>query len=147
MLRIIRYQGAIIRGHEVLLIQHRSHATGEADWLLPGGGIEEDETEEECVAREMQEETGVTVRVERLLMDHPTNNRRGYKRRKTYLCTIVSGEPAPGYEPEPDARAIYSIVAVKWFDLRNPAAWDQWLGDDRLTRGQLHQMRAALGLA
>jgi 8-oxo-dGTP pyrophosphatase MutT (NUDIX family) len=46
MSRIIRYQGAIIKDHLVLLLRHREHKTGRSYWLFPGGGIEEGETEE-----------------------------------------------------------------------------------------------------
>ena len=68
-LREARIQGAIVRQDQLLLIQHRHHPTGQSYWLLPGGGIEGDETEEECVIREMKEETDLDVRVERLLLD------------------------------------------------------------------------------
>jgi hypothetical protein len=39
MPRTIRYQAAIIRGEDILLIKHREHGNGRAYWLLPGGGI------------------------------------------------------------------------------------------------------------
>jgi hypothetical protein len=37
MPRIVRCQGAIVHAHQLLLIQHREHASGNAYWLLPGG--------------------------------------------------------------------------------------------------------------
>ncbi|MBN1241370.1 MAG: NUDIX domain-containing protein [Spirochaetales bacterium] len=36
----------------------RSEKPGEGDWKFPGGGIEPGESEEEAVARELEEETG-----------------------------------------------------------------------------------------
>ena len=71
MRRDIRYQGAIVRDHHLLLIRHRDHGTGRSYWVLPGGGREGDETEEACVAREMSEEVGLAVTVERLLQAEP----------------------------------------------------------------------------
>ena len=76
MTRITRYQGAIIRDHHILLIQQTEHASGRSYWLLPGGGIEPDETEEDCVQREMWEETGLHVHVQCLLLDEPVAGMR-----------------------------------------------------------------------
>lgn len=44
MIRDIRYQAAIIHNRQILLIQHREHASGRSYWLLPGGGREAKET-------------------------------------------------------------------------------------------------------
>ena len=45
MNRPTRYQGAIVRGNHILLIQHREHASRRSYWLLPGGGREDGETD------------------------------------------------------------------------------------------------------
>ena len=65
--RDVRYQGAVIRDDELLLIKHHEHSTGHFYWVLPGGGIEPGESEEACVIRELFEETGLVVEVERFL--------------------------------------------------------------------------------
>ena len=94
-----RYQGAIMRDHNILLIRHTNHGDGRAYWLVPGGGREQGETEEECVQREMREETGLEVRVERLLLDEESlPGEKVYDRIKTYLCIPEPGEARPGYE-------------------------------------------------
>src|SRR5512139_3611425 len=112
----IRCQGAIVKGSQVLLIQHREHASGRSYWLLPGGGQEDGESAEEGVVRDMREETGLEVKVERLLLDDPVVEGDGkvYNRYVTYLCRILSGEPKPGYEPETEASEFYSITKVGW---------------------------------
>ena len=58
--------GAIVLSEEgILLVQHQK---GEATyWLLPGGGLEAGETMFACVAREVQEETGLCVTPERVV--------------------------------------------------------------------------------
>ena len=145
MTRTTRYQGAIIRDHHILLITHREHSTGRTYWLIPGGGIEPGESEEDCVIREMREETSLEVRVERLLLDEQGGEGRMYRFYKTYLCTPLSGEAAPGYEPEPEAAANYSISSVDWFDLRQPLAWGHAVISDTITYPQLLRIRAALG--
>ena len=53
MSRTTRYQAAIMRGEEILLIKHQEHKTGNAYWVLPGGGIEDGETEIQCIQREV----------------------------------------------------------------------------------------------
>jgi 8-oxo-dGTP diphosphatase len=51
---------AIVREHDVLLIR-RNRAPSEGLWTLPGGRIEPGETPEQCVAREIKEELGLTL--------------------------------------------------------------------------------------
>jgi 8-oxo-dGTP diphosphatase len=145
MTRTVRYQGAILRDHHILLIRHREHASGRGYWVLPGGGRLSGEREKACVKREMREETGCEVAVEHLLLDERGHPMGVYKRLKTYLCRIVSGIPAPGYELEAEAAREYAIVEVRWFDLRDPAGWEAGLKDDPFTYPLLLRIRLALG--
>ncbi len=142
--RETRCQGAIIRDDHILLIRQRERATARSYWLLPGGGRESHETEEACVRREMQEETGLDVSIGRLLLDETPIG--VYRRNMTYLCEVVSGNAEPGYEPEADA-AWYDIVEVRWFDLQDSAAWDDCLRDDPIIFPLLQRIRAVLGYA
>ena len=56
MPRKVRHQGAIVNQDHILLIRNLEHNTGQTYWLLPGGGRDGSETEEQCVVREMQED-------------------------------------------------------------------------------------------
>ncbi|MGD8813612.1 MAG: NUDIX hydrolase [Anaerolineales bacterium] len=145
MARHTRYQGAIIQDHQVLLIRHRQHATGIEYWVIPGGGLDPPETEQNCVIREMKEETNLDVVIERLLFDEPEHPDSPYAWRKTYLCRPVSGVATPGHEPEPEAAAAYSISEVRWFDLRDESNWDEDLRQDPFTYPQLIRLREELG--
>ena len=145
MNRRIRYQGAIVRDGHLLLIKHAEHKSGRSYWVIPGGGREEGETEEECVLREMQEETGLKVTIERLLLDEEVGLKNIYSRHKTYLCRADEGEAQPGYEPEPEVAAYYAITEVGWFDLSSPTSWDPLVKADKITHPLLKKMRAALG--
>ena len=51
-------RAVIVRDGMILL----SHETVSGWWLVPGGGMEEGETPEECCARETEEETGLIVK-------------------------------------------------------------------------------------
>ena len=141
----IRYQGAIIRDHQVLLLKQIEHASGRSYWQIPGGRIEPDETEEQCVQREMREETGLEVRVDTLLLDEPSPPGSIYQRWKTYRCTILAGEARPGSEPEADYATAYSFTEVGWFDLRHPATWNGRLESDSYIQSWLQRVQAALG--
>ena len=144
MKRDVRYQGAILRDDAILLVKHREHESGRSYWLLPGGGREGGESEEECIRREMQEETHLSVKVERLLLDEPDHPLGAYERLKTYLCHAATGTPRPGHEPEVEAAQEYAIAEVRWFDLRSPTGWDAELRDDQITYPLLQRIRAVL---
>ncbi len=142
----LRYQGAILcDDRHILLILHQEHNGGRAYWLLPGGGREAGESEEACVVREMKEETNLDVAIERLLLDEQWDSDHGYKGAKTYLCRVVGGQAAPGYEPEIEASSKYAIAQVAWFDLCDETSWGETVRQDAITYGYMQKIRAALG--
>ena len=145
-LRDIRYQGAIVRDDHLLLLHGLDHLKLQRFWLVPGGGRLEGETEEECVRREMREETLLDVRVERLLLDDPAPQHGTYKRLKTYHCTPLGGSEGPGSEPEIEELGLsYTIEGVRWFDLRDEADWGDEIRTDEIMYPWLRQVKAALG--
>jgi len=145
MSRHTRYQGAIIDNHSILLIRHQHHSTGRTYWVIPGGGLDAGETEEECVVREMKEETNLGVIVESLVLDEPGHPDGVYKWRKTYLCRPIEGDAKPGYEPEEEASVEYSIAEVRWFDLRDESSWDKKIYRNPFTYPQLTRLQEVLG--
>ncbi len=50
----------LIENNKILLIR-RSRQPFKDEWAIPGGRIEDNETVEECLKREMKEETGLDV--------------------------------------------------------------------------------------
>ena len=90
MSRITCYQGSVILNDQILLIKHHHYSDGREYWLLPGGGREEGETEEECVKREIKEETNLDVLVEKLILDQLGEIDNYYIFYKTYLCKPLS---------------------------------------------------------
>ena len=138
--RDVRYQGAIIRDDQILLIRHREHESERSYWLLPGGGIEPDETEEDCVRREIKEETNLDVSVISLLVEEPDPT-GVYRFWKTFLCEPGTTDASPGSEPEPEVASQYSIVEVKWFDLRTETKWPDELVSNSYTYGHLQWIR------
>jgi ADP-ribose pyrophosphatase YjhB (NUDIX family) len=85
----------------VLLIKRRDNG----QWQAPGGILEIPETFEAGVAREVQEETGVEVTVDRLTGVYK-NIRKGVVA-LVYRCSPVGGNPMPSEES----------IEVVWVDL------------------------------
>ncbi|MCV7253398.1 NUDIX hydrolase [Mycobacterium hackensackense] len=53
-------RGLLANGEQILLAQH-SIGDGRTVWVGPGGGVEDDETLTETLARELHEETGLVL--------------------------------------------------------------------------------------
>lgn len=144
MQRTIRYQGAIVKDDHVLLIRYRDPETDRSFWMMPGGGLEPDESEEECVRREMHEETSLRVVVERLLLEDDDLGGM-YQWRKTYLCLVEGGTPSPGIEPEFPVPDGYGIVETGWFHLGQPESWGEAVRSNSITHELLKRIQASLG--
>jgi 8-oxo-dGTP diphosphatase len=78
----------------VVLIR-RSNDPFEGQWALPGGFVEVGETVEEAAIREAEEETGLSVAIERLVgvYSDPERDPRGHNVSVAFLARIESGEP------------------------------------------------------
>lgn len=104
----------------LLLIQRRDVPV----WVLPGGGIDPGETPESAVVRELWEETGFKVKIERLVGDYFPINRLS-KRTHLYECTIVSGEAQTSSETK----------GVHFFPIASlpqmPPPYLEWIEDAR----------------
>ena len=89
---MIRCVGAIVHDSagRLLLIQ-RGHEPGAGLWSLPGGRVEQDETDAEAVARELLEETGLSVRSGPLIgrVERPAPS--GVYEIFDYACEVVGG--------------------------------------------------------
>ncbi|MBV7337853.1 NUDIX domain-containing protein [Chloroflexi bacterium TSY] len=115
---------------------------------MPGGGREEGETEEECVARELKEETHLAVNVRRLLQDEASPPGSFYDWFKTYECTPIGGEARPGSEPEFDLEPHkfgYEIIEVAWFDLRDESTWTVECLNSSITYATMRRISQVLG--
>lgn len=60
----VRVTGILIEGEKVLLVKQK---VASRNWSLPGGRVENGETLEEAMSREMREETGLEVKIKKLL--------------------------------------------------------------------------------
>jgi 8-oxo-dGTP diphosphatase len=82
----------ILHNNRVLATRRASHKHMGGYWEFPGGKIELGETPEQSLARELQEELGITVRVG----EHFYSNQHKYGDKQimlmAYRCTWAAGE-------------------------------------------------------
>ena len=133
-------QAVVLRGDErpeVLLLLRTSPRA----WELPGGAVEPGEAPDVAVLREVQEETGLDVEIERLLGHY---RRTGFRphRSPVYVCRYVSGA----------VRRNWESIRVDWFPVdRLPDGLFPWYVPviQDAARGLQHreEQRQHLGLA
>ena len=104
---VVGVGGVLIENGRVLLIRRGAEPL-KGQWSIPGGTLETGETLEEGTRREMEEETGLRVRVGDLIevfeRIFPEEARKGAPRGRPryhfiildYLCERISGEPRAG---------------------------------------------------
>lgn len=91
----IRAVAIIIKGGEILLMYRIKN--GQEYYTFPGGGVEKGETIEQAVLREVQEETTLVIKIEKMLYHHIYDNNT---EQFFYLCLYVAGTPQLGDGPE-----------------------------------------------
>lgn len=90
--RAVRVGVLLFREDRLLAVRH-SHDDPEKEyWVLPGGGLEPEETPAEGARREMLEETCLHVRVERLVYVHDQEYQGERQLSLYFLCSIDSGD-------------------------------------------------------
>lgn len=66
-------------------------------WVLPGGGLERNETPEEAVVREIYEETGLSVQIVRKVAEYlPVNKLTQLTH--VFECAVIKGDLQTGTE-------------------------------------------------
>ena len=142
MNRHTRIQGIIIQDHKILLIRGHEISSGRSFWVIPGGGLEAGESDEDCLIREMREETGLEIRAGKLLIEEVLPPKSVYKILKSYLCLPSGGELNPGSEREDDN---FQITALRWFDLLDEGKWSTELRKNPYTYPRLKVIQQTLG--
>ena len=108
---------------------------GEEYWVFPGGSLEEGESNNEGLLRELEEETTIKIKMQKLLYTHDyTTSEQHY-----YLCEYISGTPKLGESIElertkADPNKIYEPMWVETSKLPElllyPLEIRDWLLED-----------------
>jgi 8-oxo-dGTP pyrophosphatase MutT (NUDIX family) len=109
----LAFASAVVRGPAGLLLQRRADLDA---WGFPGGAIELDESAAEAARREVREETGLTIEIQRLLGVY-TKYRQAYPNGDVaqpitvfFEATPAAGETVPAEPPD-----IHETLEVRWF--------------------------------
>lgn len=98
---VVSVTAAVIERNGLVLLARRARTDhGPGGWEFPGGKLKPGESPESCLARELHEELGITVRVGPLVSDHIHHYPNKSIRLIAYRAEIISGEPAPLYHQE-----------------------------------------------
>lgn len=109
---------AVVRDGRVLAARRTAPAAAAGRWEFPGGKVEPGESEDACLVRELAEELGVEVRVERWLAGaQPVGERYVLK---VAVATLVRGEPVPTEHDRVRWLAADELGDVDWLDGDRP---------------------------
>lgn len=92
VLRVVA--AVLVRDGRVLAARRAAHKREGGLWELPGGKVEPGEDDATALARELEEELGVTVAVGAAVGESEHAYGHGVVRLVALRCTLVAGEPA-----------------------------------------------------
>ncbi len=107
-----RASAIIIKNNKILLIHRLKY--GLDYFVFPGGRVEESETPEEAVKREVMEETGLTVLSHRCLFEDTLDLTQ--KKYIFFSCDTNDGKPTLGW-PETDRQNEDNRYIFEWHEL------------------------------
>lgn len=119
-----RVRGIIIKKGKILTIKRMKPE--ETYWVIPGGGVEDGETNETALIREMKEELGIDVIVGKLIFEMDSQKPETAEQREYfYLCSIEGGEVGTGHGPEFQKNTYYvGSHEPEWLEIRSLDKYD-----------------------
>ncbi len=89
-MKIIEVCAAIIINNNKILLTQRGYGEYKDKWELPGGKIEENETKEETIIREIKEELDATIKVEKFLTKVEYDYTSFYLKMNVFITSLTS---------------------------------------------------------
>ena len=111
----IRAVAIIVNDGKVILMHRISH--GKEYYVFPGGGVEDGETVEQAVLREVKEETSLEIKIKKLLYRHILDDNT---EQFFYLCKYISGEPklGDGNEAQDMMKSDVNFYNPVWYEIK-----------------------------
>ncbi len=116
MIQKVRVEAVLVENEKILLVQQK--VSSSRNWSLPGGTLETGESIEQGIKRELKEETGLDIAIEKLLYVGDRIEEEIHTVHITFLVNRLSGEVQVGYEPEAGANPITGVEMVPICSLR-----------------------------
>jgi len=111
----IRASAIIIRDGKILLIKRQKAA--HLYWVLPGGGVEDGESEEQAVIREVKEETNLDTVGVQLAFRQP--NPPLSDRPQPYFYCQVEGDDVRMIGEEVEDNSPFNSYELQWVDIKS----------------------------
>lgn len=90
-MKIVNVVAAIIKKDDKIFATQRGYGEFKDGWEFPGGKVEENETPEEAIVREIKEELNTTIKVDKYLDTIEYDYLKFHLSMKCYMCSIVEG--------------------------------------------------------
>jgi 8-oxo-dGTP diphosphatase len=115
-----RVSAIVTRKSDILLIHRRKE--GDEYWVVPGGGVEDGETPEQGLTREVKEETSLDINKSSLIATSKEKltfeNKEKEIEHYFYLCELSDGEPVLG-GPEAEANSENNWFHLEWVNINH----------------------------
>ncbi len=109
----LRVSAMVFYKGKLVLVRHYKEGYGDY-YLLPGGGLEHSESLEECVVREVKEECGLDVKVDRLAFYKQVYTDSDDTLDIIFSCKVIGGK-LENIDPDKKVNEIKLISSEKEF--------------------------------
>ena len=110
----IEVVAAILHRDGAYFATQRGYGEFEGMWEFPGGKIEPGETHDVALKREIQEELGIDIIIEKLLCTTEYDYPQFHLKLHCYLCNIVSGEIVLREHKSAQWLTVDTLNSVEW---------------------------------